>query len=166
MPYYIWIIINTLVICVSAFYIWFINPHPSFIILTGQFFAQIAILLFIVNINMHFIFLVIKKAKSRKLKIMLSKFSRKMMKLHIPMGIIGTSFILLHAAIMLTQLGGVSGYFHTKMVSGYVAVLLLALTLFGGYRRQKKASGFRRKFHMIMAFIFGSIFMLHLFLPI
>jgi len=165
MPYYIWIIVNALVVFGTAIYIWLVTPHPSVIVRSAQFFSQIAIILFFVNINMYFIFLVIKKSNIKKIKINLTKIARKMMKWHIYIAILGTALIIVHAQIMMTQVGGVIGYFHPKMLSGYIAFLLLAFTLWGGYRRHKKSSGFRRKFHLIMAFIFGGLFMIHLFLP-
>lgn len=164
--YYAWLMINALIVLGSIAYIWLVRLNDSALIVTGQFFSQVAILLFIININMYFIFLVIKKSPRREIKIKLAKISRKLMKAHIPIAIMGTILILFHAAIMLVKASIVIGFFHLKMLSGYLALTLLALTLFGGYRRHKKASGFRRKFHLVMAMIFGSIFMLHLLLPL
>jgi hypothetical protein len=166
MSYYIWTGLNGLFFLTSLLYIWFFRPHDSILITSGQFFAQVAIWIFIINVNMYFIFLVIKRVNKREIKISLAKLSRKLMKAHIPMAIIGTSLILLHAGIMLATLGSKVGYGSPKMISGYTAIFMLSLTLFGGYRRHKRASGFRRKFHLVMALIFGAIFIIHLFLPI
>lgn len=165
MRYYIWISVNVLIILAILIYIWLFNPSPSKMVRSGQIFSQIAVLLFIVNINMHFIFKIIKKSERRSIKIMLAKIARKMMKWHAPIAIVGTSFILVHAGIMLVQLGHVIGYAHPKMVSGYVALFILTLTLIGGYRRAQRSSGFRRKFHLTFALIFGGIFLIHIFFP-
>lgn len=166
MSYYVWIILNALIIIGTALYIWIVNPHPSPTVRSGQFIAQLAIILFIVNINMYFIFLVIRKARKQKLRVSLATIARRMMRWHIPIAICATALIIIHAFIMLIKLGAVIGFLHLKMISGYAAIALLVLTLIGGYRRYRKASGFRRKFHYTMAFIFGALFMLHIFIPV
>ena len=165
MAYYGWITVNVLFIMITGVYIWIFQPYDSATVLTGLFFAQIAVLLFIINLNMYFIFLVIRKSKIRKVKIALSKLSRKMMKVHIPTAIIATSLIIIHASIMIVELGGRIGFAHPKMVTGYIGMTMLSLTILGGVRRHKKASGFRRRFHLVMAMIFGIAFLLHLFFP-
>jgi hypothetical protein len=165
MPYYVWIIINVLFIIVSALYIWTFHPYDSSVILFGKLFAQLAIILFLINVNMYFIFLVIRKSKVRNVKISLSKLSRKMMKAHIPIALAGTSLIVIHAGIMLFQLGEIIGFIHPKMITGYIGMFLLSITLFAGILRHKKSSGFRRKFHLTMAMIFTGVFIFHLFLP-
>ncbi|MEK5443345.1 hypothetical protein [Fredinandcohnia sp. FSL W7-1320] len=166
MAYYIWIIINALLVISTIIYIWIFRLHDSQIITLGQVFAQIAIILFIINVNMYFIFLVIRRTKVRKFKITLAKMSRQMMKSHIKLAIIGTILILFHGGIMLVKLGELIGYVNPKIMSGMLAILLLAITLFAGYLRHKKSSGFRRKFHYTSAFLFTILFMVHLFLPI
>lgn len=166
MAYYIWIIINALLVISTIIYIWIFRLHDSQIITLGQVFAQIAIILFIINVNMYFIFLVIRRTKVRKFKITLAKMSRQMMKSHIKLAIIGTILIVFHGGIMLVKLGELIGYVNPKMMSGMLAILLLAITLFAGYLRHKKSSGFRRKFHYTSAFLFTILFMVHLFLPI
>lgn len=164
MPYYFWIIVNAIFIIGSTLYIWFIQPQQAVVIQSGKFFAQLAVWLFLVNINMHFIFKVIKKSKRREIKIMLAKFSRKMMKWHVPIAIVGTTLILIHGGIMITQLADVMGVLHYKLVSGYVAFLCLVLTLIFGYRRSRKSSGSRRKLHLTTAMAFGVAFVIHLLL--
>ncbi|WP_099363196.1 hypothetical protein [Fredinandcohnia onubensis] len=166
MAYYIWILLNALLVISTFIYIWIFRSHESQIVTLGQVFAQIAIILFIVNVNMYFIFLVIRRTKVRKLKITLAKMSRQMMKSHIKLAIIGTILIVFHGGIMLVKLGELIGYTNPKMISGMLAILLLAITLFAGYLRHKKSSGFRRKFHYTSAFLFTFLFLLHLFLPI
>jgi len=164
MPYYIWIGLNALFILVSAVYIWLFAEHDSTLIVAAQFLAQLGILLFIININMYFIFLVIRHSPQRNIKIMLAKWSRKIMKLHIPIAVTGTAVILLHAGIMLQNIS--LELTHPKMTSGIIAIGFLCFTLFAGYLRRKRASGFRRKFHLVMALSFGVVFCVHLFFPI
>jgi hypothetical protein len=117
-------------------YIWVFRPHQSSFIVISQFLAQTAILLFFINLNMYFIFLVIRKTSVRKVKVQLAKFSRKMMKWHIPIAILGTTVIVGHAAINLSVLGPVVSYVHVKFLSGYFAFFLLLITLFAGYLDQ------------------------------
>lgn len=166
MSYYIWIIVNIIFVIGTALYVLIVKPHPSIAVRSGQYIAQIALLFFIVNINMYFILLVIRQAKKRSLRVTLAKIARRMMRWHIPIALFATSLIVIHALIMLVQLGSVIGFTHIKMLSGMAAMLVLALTLFGGYRRYKKASGFRRRFHYMMAFTFAAFFILHMLLPI
>jgi hypothetical protein len=166
MAYYIWILLNALLVISTFIYIWIFRSHDSQIVTLGQVFAQIAIILFIVNVNMYFIFLVIRRTKVRKLKIALAKLSRQMMKSHIKLAIIGTILIVFHGGIMLVKLGELIGYTNPKMISGMLAILLLGITLFAGYLRHKKSSGFRRKFHYTTAFLFTFFFLFHIFLPI
>lgn len=166
MSYYIWLTVNIIFIVASAIYIWLFRSHTSTIITVGQLFAQVGIILFLININMYFIFRVIRRSKVRKLKIYLAKMSRKMMKAHIPIATLGTVMIVFHSCIMLLQVGEIIGYTHSKLVSGYGAILFLCMTLFAGYLRHKKATGFRRKFHLSSAVFFAVVFTIHLFLPI
>ncbi|MBE4907549.1 hypothetical protein IMZ08_05660 [Bacillus luteolus] len=166
MSYYAWIIINVLFVFCSGVYIWLFQQNQSLSVITGQLLAQAGILLFLVNVNMYFIFLVIRKSKIRKLRTTLAKLSRKMMKVHIPLGIVGTAFVTIHAIIMLIELGNRIGFFHGKLVSGYLSISFLMLTLFAGYLRHKKSSGFRKKFHRTTAFAFTVAFTIHLFFPL
>ncbi|MCC3357676.1 hypothetical protein [Bacillus sp. REN16] len=166
MAYYMWIFFNVLLVISTFIYIWMFRTHDSQIITLGQVFAQIAIILFIVNVNMYFIFLVIRRTKVRKLKITLAKMSRYMMKSHIKLAIIGTILIVFHGGIMLVNLGEAAGYMNPKILSGILAILSLGVTLFAGYLRHKKSSGLRRKFHYTTAFIFTIVFLVHLFLPL
>jgi uncharacterized membrane protein len=162
MQYYIWILVNAIFIIGTTLYIWMVHPQDSKVIQSGLLIAQASVLLFLVNINMHFIFKIIKKSNRRQVRVMLAKFSRKMMKWHVPFAIVGTALILIHGGIMIIKLGPVIGLFHYKMITGYLAVICLIVTLIGGYRRSRKSSGFRRKFHLAAAMIFGSMFVIHL----
>jgi hypothetical protein len=166
MPYYVWMILNGLLIIGSGLFIWIVHPYDSTVILNGILFAHLAIILFLMNVNMYFIFLVIRKSKMRNVKVSLSKLARKLMKSHIPIALAGTSLIVLHAGIMLVQLGETIGFFHPKMITGYIGMFLLAFTLVAGMLRHKKSSGFRRKFHLTMAMIFAGVFIFHFFLPL
>lgn len=165
MSYYTWIGINVLFVFGTGVYIWLFQEDQSLSIIIGQVLAQAGILLFLVNVNMYFIFLVIRKSKIRKLRTSLAKLSRKMMKAHIPMAIVGTAFVTVHAIVMLVVLGDRIGYFHGKLVSGYFSVVFLVLTLCAGYLRHKKSSGFRKKFHRTISLSFTIAFTIHLFFP-
>ncbi|MCL6571387.1 MAG: hypothetical protein K6T88_06825 [Bacillus sp. (in: Bacteria)] len=159
----IWTFGNIGIIVFSIIYIWLLRPHDSSLLITAQLLAQIAIILFFININMYFTFLVIRKTSIRKVKIRLAKFSRHLMKWHIKIALLGATVIIGHALINLYELGPMIGYNHLKLLSGYLALSLLFLTLFAGYLRHKKASGFRRKFHLLSAMSFLGAFLLHMF---
>jgi len=166
MAYYVWLVVNSLLLISSLLVIWVFRPYDSATVLAGKWFAQLAILLFFINVNMYFIFLVIRKSKARHVKVTLSKRARSMMKAHIPFALVGTSMILFHGAIMAWKLGATIGFIHPKMVTGYGSVGLLTITLLAGFLRHRKASGFRRKFHLIAAMLFACLFLIHLFWPI
>lgn len=162
----LWTIVNIVLAVTSIVYIWVLRPHDSSYIVAGQLLAQFSIILFFININMYFIFLVIRKTSIRKVKIRLAKFSRLLMKWHIMIAVLGTTLIVGHASINLNVFGSVIGYQHLKLLTGYLALSLLLLTLFAGYLRHKKASGFRRKFHLLTAMSFLLAFLLHMFIPV
>jgi hypothetical protein len=162
----IWTILNFFLIVGSMVYIWFFRPHDSSLIVTSQLLAQIAMILFLINVNMYFIFLVIRKTSQRKIKIILAKFSRQFMKWHIKIAVTGTIIILGHVLINLFTIAPLIGFTHIKMLTGYLAFTLLSITLLAGYLRHKKASGFRKKFHRIMAMVFTVLFLLHMFILI
>jgi len=159
----LWTFFNIALFVVSIVYIWFFRPHDSSFIITSQLLAQIGVILFLVNINMYFIFLVIRKTSIRKIKIRLAKFSRYLMKWHIKIALLGTAVIVGHASINLYEFGRLIGFNHLKLLSGYLAISLLSITLFAGYLRHKKATGFRKKFHRIAAMSFLIAFLLHMF---
>ncbi len=128
----------------------------------GQLAAQLAVSLFLVNLSLAFLFFVIKRSAWKAVKIAFVKLARKLMKSHIPVGIAGTALIVIHAGVMLAQLGRYVGYVHPKMVSGYAAILLLGVTVAAGYLRSRRASGFRRKFHLAAALVFAAFALVHL----
>lgn len=160
----IWMILNAILILGSIVYIWVFRPHDSSLIVSSQLLAQTAMILFLVNVNMYFIFLVIRKTTQRKIKVTLAKFSRHFMKWHIKIALTGTFIIFGHALINLFKIGPVIGYTHIKMLTGYFALTFLFITLFAGYLRHKKATGFRKKFHRMIAMVFTILFLIHMFI--
>lgn len=166
MPHKLWIAVNSFLIVFSFIYIWFFRPHDSNLVVIAQFLAQMAVILFLVNINMYFIFLVIRKSSVRQVKIRLAKFSRVMMKWHISIAVTATTIIIGHAVINLYEIAPVVGFGDLKLVSGYLTISILLLTLSAGYLRHKKSSGFRRKFHLTTAMVFFLVFLIHMFIPI
>lgn len=111
---------------------------------------------------MYFVLLLIRKGKDRNVKIKLAKITKLMMKFHIPIAITAVVLILLHAMMMVNihfqQLQNL------KIGSGALAFMVLMILLFSGQLRNLKASGFRRKFHYIMAFIFFGFIIIHIFI--
>jgi hypothetical protein len=166
LPHKLWIAVNSILMVLSFNYIWFFRPHDSSLVVLAQFLAQIAMVLFLININMYFIFLVIRKTSVRQVKIRLAKFSRVMMKWHISIAITATTIIIGHAVINLYKIAPVIGFDNLKIISGYLAVSFLFLTLAAGYLRHKKSSGLRRTFHLTTAMIFFLVFLVHMFIPI
>jgi hypothetical protein len=160
----LWIWANVILVVILLLYIWLLSPHDSSMVVLAQSLAQLGVILFIVNINMYFIFLVIRNTSQRQVKIRLAKFSRVLMKWHIRIGITGAILILAHAMINFSQMGPVLGFAHLKLLSGYLAITLLSLTLLAGYLRHKKASGFRRRFHLVTAMLFLTAFLVHIFI--
>lgn len=162
----IWMILNVILILGSIIYIWAFRPHDSTLIVSSQLLAQMAMILFLINVNMYFIFLVIRKTSNRNVKIRLAKFSRHFMKWHIKIAVTAAIIIIGHATINLIKIGPILGYTHIKMLTGYLGIIFLTVTLFAGYLRHKKASGFRKKFHRTIAMIFTAIFLIHMLIPL
>lgn len=156
-----WIISNAVFILLVIIWSFWQREYSSPIIVVGQTLAVIAVVLFLINVNMYFVFLIIRKSKAKGVKKTLALFSRKMMKFHVPIAITAVALILIHAMIMIS--------FHPlellniKKITGLLAVVVLLVHLYSGWLRRKKASGFRRLFHLRMAFIFLFFFLVHIF---
>jgi hypothetical protein len=124
--------------------------------------AQAAFILFLINVNMYFVFLLIRKSKVRNVKVQLAKISKRMMKYHIPIAFTAALLIIIHAFIMLFV-----SYEHLwkpKTTSGAIAIGLLLLLFYSGLLRRWKASGNRRRFHYITAFVFIILVFIHIFI--
>lgn len=157
-----WLISNALFIFLVIFWSFWHREYSSPAIVVGKTFAVIAVILFVINVNMYFIFLIIRKSKAKGVKKTLALFSRKMMKFHVPIAITATALICIHAVIMISL--HPLEIFDIKKISGLLTILILMVHLFSGWLRRKKASGFRRLFHLRMAFIFLTFFLVHIFL--
>ncbi|WP_258000339.1 hypothetical protein [Bacillus sp. Marseille-P3661] len=155
-----WLLGNLLIALLVIVWSYWNREYVSPIILSGQTIAIAAVILFLVNFNMYFVLLMIRKGKNKEVKKKLALFSRKMMKLHVPLAITAVALIIIHAFIM--------GVFHPiglitlKKISGIVAIAVLYVHLFSGWLRRKKATGFRRKFHASISFVFFFFMFLHL----
>lgn len=162
----LWMIINVVILLVSVVVTWFVRPHESQSSILGVFFSQVSFILFLVNANMYFIFLVIRKSPDRDIKKMFASLSRRVMRGHVPFAIVGTILIFIHAYVMIRTATDVLGMTHPKILTGFTALTALAVTLFAGNLRRKRASGFRRKFHLVVALSFATIMIFHLLTPI
>lgn len=153
-----WLTVNIFTVIIIL--IWSLSQgYENNYILISKLFSQIAFLLFLVNLNMYFVFLLIRKSTVRNVKIKLAKISKRMMKYHIAIAVTATTLILLHAIFMLI--------FHdlnAKTASGALAVGILTILLYSGLLRRKKATGRRRRFHYKMAFLFFGFAFIHIFL--
>lgn len=156
-----WIIVNVLTIFIIIFWS-FLKGYDSNYILMGKILAQAAFILFLVNINMYFVFLLIRKTKVRHVKIKLAKISKEMMKYHIPIALTATVIIFFHALIMFYA--HIEQFWKTKTASGILSIGLLAILLYSGLLRRRKATGKRRRFHYTMAFVFLGIVIIHIFI--
>lgn len=129
-------------------------------------FGLLAVLLFLVNINMHTVFRIIKTTRRKELRMRLVRLSRRMMKWHVKIALAGTALALLHASFQMGYAFSLLEDRHPKMITGLLSLLLLLLTLTAGYFRKLRASGKRRKLHLAAAFIFGGAFVLHMMWPL
>lgn len=155
-----WVAVNILFIIAVVIWSWQ-KETISVEILMAKTLSQISLIFFLANINLYFVFLIIRKNKNKQVKKTLAKMSRKAMKIHIPIALTGTSLILIHAVMML--LNHPVELLSLKKISGFMAFLVLLVLLFSGLLRRWRASGFRRKFHITMAFTFLFFFVIHIF---
>ena len=156
-----WLIVNSVTILLIV--IWSqIQGYDSNYILLGKIVAQAAFILYLINLNMYFVFLLIRKSKIRAVKIKLAKISKKMMKYHVSIAITATILVFGHAGIMLYAHFG--KLWIPKTISGTVLIGILGFLLFSGMLRRWKSTGNRRKFHYSMAFIFFGFVFLHVFI--
>lgn len=156
-----WIGLNSFLIIVILIWSWQ-KEFISTTIAISKVFSQTSLVLVLVNLNLFFVFLIIRKSKVRDVKIMLAKFSRKAMRLHIPIAVSATAFIIIHALLMI--MNHPSYLTSLKFISGYCAIFLLIFLLVTGYRRHLMSTGFRRKSHLAMAFIFFTAVLIHIFM--
>jgi hypothetical protein len=156
----VWLSINVLIII--GMLTWSLLHQTDGILLgIATIFSQLAVVLLLLNINMYFIFLIIRKTKKRKVKLTLAKISRKVMKLHVPIAISASSLILLH--IIFITMSIPFDLAKLKLATGLIAAVGLLLTLMAGYMRSKKASGIRRKTHILAAYTFLALTLIHIF---
>jgi len=144
MKHQLWMLFSLLAVAVAAAYLGWFRPEPYAVYRFGSFAAIAAALLFAANLSYAALFQAIKRSPARDLRVRLAKLARKAMPWHIPIGIVGTALIVMHAGIMLTQYGLTN--VHPKTIAGLASLLLLGLTLGAGVLRTRRASGFRRKF--------------------
>lgn len=155
-----WLFVNILTVVVII--IWSLyRGYDSLYILLGKLVSQAAFVLFLINVNMYFVFLLIRKSKVDNVKVRLAKISKKMMKYHIPIAITASLLILIHGAMMVTAHSSRLG--DLKISAGALSFALLLILLYSGLLRHRKATGKRRKFHYTMAFTFFGLVLVHIF---
>src|SRR5690625_4531064 len=104
----------------------------------ARFVAQVAIILFLIDVSMYFFFEGMRQSKTRARKVTIAKATRYFMRVHIPFALIGAGLILIHAVLMLT-LHPLS-ILHLKKLSGVIALLLLILLVINGYQKRRRTS--------------------------
>jgi hypothetical protein len=156
----VWLIVNLLII--AGMVTWsLLHETDGLVLQLATIISQLAVILILLNINMYFIFLIIRKSKVRKVKLTLAKISRKVMKLHVPIAISAASLIVLHITFILISIPlDVS---KPKFITGLIAASGLIFTLLAGYLRSRKATGKRRRAHIIAAFTFFLFVLIHIF---
>jgi hypothetical protein len=156
----LWLLVNFLL--VSSIIGWsYFQRADGLMLETATIFSQLAVILILLNLNMYLIFLLIRKSKKRNVKLTLAKISRKLMKLHVPIAITATSFIILHIIFIVINIAW--DFTNWKLTTGLITTFGLLATLFAGYRRSKKASGKRRRLHIMTAFLFFLLALIHIF---
>ena len=155
-----WLVINSLFII--AMLIWSLFHESDGVLLEiATVFSQLAVVLVMLNLNMYFIFVIIRKSSSRNVKIRLAKISRRAMKIHVPIAISAASLIVIHIALI--ALNSHLDFKNIKIITGILAVTGLIFVLAAGYLRSRKATGKRRKFHILTAFTFFMLIVVHIF---
>jgi predicted anti-sigma-YlaC factor YlaD len=156
----IWLVVNLIIII--GMVVWsLLHETDGLVLQMATIFSQLAVILVLLNINMYFIFLIIRKTKKRKVKLTLAKLSRKVMKVHVPIAISAASLIILHIIFIIFSIP--FDLTKPKLLTGLLAVIGLFFTLLAGYLRSKKATGNRRKYHIMTAFIFFIVALVHIF---
>ncbi|MBU9721819.1 MULTISPECIES: hypothetical protein [Bacillaceae] len=123
-------------------------------------FGYLALIAVLLNFSMYFLFLWIKKSRNKVRRKQLASIARKWMKTHRPVALIATLLIFNHGLSVLIYSKGFSTSipFITGAVTGVVFLILLVTGIF----RNQKATGKRRRSHLLMAFIFIIILSLHI----
>jgi len=112
-----------------------LQGSDSNLILLSKILVQVAFILLLINLNMYFIFLIIRKSKRRDIKIRLAKISKRMMKYHVAIAVTASLLVLLHAGIMVYD------YYENltegKIISGIFLSLFYRFFYSGTLRRKK-----------------------------
>jgi hypothetical protein len=87
----------------------------------------------------------------------LVRFTKIYIRFHIALAIMGTLFIMLHAALMLS----IIPIHSSKAITGFLAVIGLLAVLTTGYLRKRRSSGRRRRYHRYAAFVFIAFVIIH-----
>ena len=156
-----WLTINLITVITIIFWSLY-QGYDSNYILIGKMIAQAAFILFLINVNMYFVFFLIRKSKVRNVKVKLAKISKRMMKYHIPIAVTAASLIIAHAMIMIA-----AHFDHpwiTKTTSGMITMCLMLILMYSGLLRRWKATGKRRRFHYVMAFLYIGFVFIHIFI--
>jgi hypothetical protein len=156
----VWLIVNLLII--AGMVTWsLLHETDGLVLQLATVISQLAVILILLNINMYFIFLIIRKSKVRKVKLTLAKISRKVMKLHVPIAISAASLIVLHIAFIFISIP--LDFSKPKFITGLIAASGLIFTLLAGFMRSRKATGTRRRAHIMTAFAFFLFILVHIF---
>ncbi|WP_174732759.1 hypothetical protein [Mesobacillus harenae] len=156
-----WLTVNLIIVLLIAGWGAYQGFESNYV-LFGKLVAQVGFVLFLINLNMYFVFLLIRKSKIRAVKVRLAKISKRMMKYHVAIAVSATALIGIHAATMLYANYG--SLLKAKTGSGIFLSGVLGVLLFSGLLRRWKSSGPRRRFHYRMAFIFFGLLFLHIFI--
>lgn len=156
-----WLTLNFFIILIIV--LWsMLQGYDSSMILIGKVLSQAAFVLFLMNLNMYFIFLFIRKSKVRTVKVTLAQISKRLMKYHIPISITATLLIAGHGMIMMLTHN--NSLLNRKIISGIFSFGVLMILLYSGLLRRHKSTGKRRRFHYTTAFLFFGFVFLHIFL--
>ncbi|KAA9023857.1 hypothetical protein [Niallia endozanthoxylica] len=157
-----WLAVNIVTVITILLWSSIYQGYGSNTIMIGKVAAQVSFILFLVNLNMYFVFLFIRKSKKRTIKVKFAQISKRLMTFHIPVAVSASLLVFIH---IITMIYGKWGHlWGQKTISGIVTFSLLLLLLFSGFLRKKKATGKRRRFHYKTAFVFFGLLILHIFI--
>lgn len=149
-----WFLINLVVLLVL---IWkLMSSHHSLHILVGG----LGFLLFLFNWTRHAVFSTLRSQLERRKKIAFANLSKKILPFHKWVGTSAFVIIMIHAILVIQRFGFQIN--NIKMVSGLLALIILACVVLTGWMRLYRPSIKKRMAHLWFGLTLFSLAVIHL----
>lgn len=149
-----WFFINLIVLLILIWKV--LSGHHALHILIGG----LGFLLFLMNWTRHAVFSTLRSNLERRKKIAFAKLSKKIYPFHKWVGTSALVILLIHAILAIQRFGFQLN--HMKMLSGLMALFILACVVTTGWMRLYRPSKKKRLAHLWLGLSLFSFSLIHL----